>query len=137
MASFEGKNMATILSDAGEFEVQAADGLCVSAADAERATGWTLKPEGMCRGDLCVPLRAEMQRGGKVDLAAFWRLLGNPVVHDERQQIWALGAGADERAAALADGMAPDFTLPDLHGKPHTLSALRGKKVFLCTWASW
>ena len=28
-------------------------------------------------------------------------------------------------------------TLPDLTGTPHTLSALRGKKVFLCTWASW
>ena len=33
--------------------------------------------------------------------------------------------------------MAPDFTLPDLAGMPHTLSELRGKKVFLCTWASW
>jgi peroxiredoxin len=33
--------------------------------------------------------------------------------------------------------MSPDFTLPDLAGVPHTLSALRGKKVFLCTWASW
>jgi peroxiredoxin len=33
--------------------------------------------------------------------------------------------------------MAPDFTLPDLAGTPHTLSSLRGKQVFLCTWASW
>jgi peroxiredoxin len=32
---------------------------------------------------------------------------------------------------------APDFTLPDLAGKPHTLSHLRGKKVLLVTWASW
>jgi hypothetical protein len=129
--------MATILSDTGECEVQATNGLCVSPADAECATGWTLKPEGMCRGEICVPLRGEMRRDGKVDLAAFWRLLGNPVVHDDPGKIWVLGAGADERSAALADGMAPDFTLPDLHGKPHTLSALRGKKVFLCTWASW
>jgi hypothetical protein len=129
--------MATILSDAGEAVVDASDGLCVSAADAERATGWTLKPEGMCRGELCVPLRGEMRRGGRIDLAAFWRALGGPVVHDARRQVWALGAGADERNAALAGLDAPDFTLPDIEGALHTLSALRGKKVFLCTWASW
>ncbi|MBI3853814.1 MAG: redoxin domain-containing protein [Verrucomicrobia bacterium] len=33
--------------------------------------------------------------------------------------------------------MAPDFTLPDLKGKAHSLSDFRGKKVLLITWASW
>ena len=61
----DGGSMATILSDAGEILVDASNGLCVSAADAERATGWTLKPEGMCRGDICVPLRGEMRRDGR------------------------------------------------------------------------
>ena len=32
---------------------------------------------------------------------------------------------------------APDFTLPDVDGVPRSLSQLRGKKVFLATWASW
>ena len=36
-----------------------------------------------------------------------------------------------QRNTALAGLVAPDFTLPDLAGVPHTLSALRGKKVFL------
>jgi hypothetical protein len=129
--------MATILNDAGEFAVSATNGLCVTAADAERATGWTLKPEGMCRGELCVPLREGMRRDGGVDLAAFWRVLGNPVVHDERADVWVLGVGADERNATLAGLQAPDFSLPDLDGTLHTLSELRGKKIFLCTWASW
>ena len=44
---------------------------------------------------------------------------------------------ADTRNATLAGLMAPDITLPDLAGVPHTLSALRGKKVLLTTWASW
>jgi hypothetical protein len=129
--------MAVVLSDTGEASVSAANGLCVTAADAERVSGWALKPEGMCRGDLCVPLRLGMMRDGRVDLAAFWRALGNPVLHDEREEVWVLGAGADERNAALAGERAPDFALPDLSGVSHRLSDLRGKKVFLSTWASW
>lgn len=33
--------------------------------------------------------------------------------------------------------MAPDFTLQDIHGKPLTLSSLRGKYVLLDFWGSW
>jgi hypothetical protein len=128
--------MATVLSDSGEISVHATNGLWVSAADAERATGWALKPEGMCRGDICVPLRQGVTQDG-IDLAAFWRALGNPVAHDQSERIWVLGAGADERNAALAGEQAPDFSLPDLAGVPHRLSELRGKKVLLSTWASW
>ena len=44
---------------------------------------------------------------------------------------------APDLQAAL-DGLdAPDFALPDLDGAVHRLSDLRGKKVFLTTWASW
>jgi cytochrome oxidase Cu insertion factor (SCO1/SenC/PrrC family) len=32
---------------------------------------------------------------------------------------------------------APAFTLPDLHGKPVSLSQLRGKVVMLFFWATW
>jgi hypothetical protein len=91
----------------------------------------------MCQAELCVPLPEDAARDGRIDVAAFWQLLGRPVVHDAAGETWALGAGADERNTALAGLMAPDFTLPDLAGAPHSLSALRGKKVFLSTWASW
>jgi hypothetical protein len=129
--------MSTILNETGEVAVAASDGLWLSADDAALATGWILKPEGMCQADLCVPLPKDAVRDDRVDIAAFWRLLGNPVVHDTAGETWVLGTGADQRNAALAGLMAPDFTLPDLAGVPHTLSALRGNKVFLCTWASW
>jgi hypothetical protein len=129
--------MATVLTDAGEMTVAAANGLWLSAQDAERATGWTLKPEGMCRDELCVPLPAHAVQPNRIDVAAFWQLLARPVVRDAAGETWALGAGADQRNNALAGLMAPDFTLPDLAGVPHTLSGLRGKKVFLSTWASW
>ena len=129
--------MATVLTDQGEFMTPARDGPRVSGADAETITGWTLKPEGMCRDELCVPLPDDMRRDNTIDLAAFWRLLGHPVVSDQQGSVWVLGTAAESRAAALALTEAPDFNLPDLAGVPHRLSRLRGSKVFLTTWASW
>ncbi len=129
--------MAVLLTETGEVTITATDGLWVTAADTERATGWSLKPEGMCRDALCVPLPADAQRAGRVDLAAFWRRLDNVVLSDDAGEAWVLGAGAGARNQALAALAAPDFALPDLDGTPHRLSTLRGKKVFLATWASW
>jgi hypothetical protein len=129
--------MATILTESDEFTVDAANGLWLAAADVARITGWTLKPEGMCRDDQCVPLPSTAVVAGRVDVEAFWRRLGNPVLCADDRQTWVLGAGAEERNAALAGLMAPDFTLPDLSGSLRTLSELRGKKVLLVTWASW
>lgn len=129
--------MTLVLTETGEAEVAATDGLWLTAAEAERASGWTLKPEGMCRGEICVPLPSGMAKEGRVDLAAFWRHMGNPVVADDIGETWMLGFGAQARNEALAGLEAPDFTLPDLDGKPHRLSDLRGRKVFLTTWASW
>jgi hypothetical protein len=91
----------------------------------------------MCRDELCVPLTGDARRDDSVDLAAFWRTLGHPVVSDKRGSVWVLGTAAESRVTALAGLDAPDFTLPDLAGVPHRLSELRGKKVFLATWASW
>jgi len=36
-----------------------------------------------------------------------------------------------------AGHLAPDFTLPDLNGKPRRLSDFQGKKTLLYLWASW
>jgi len=88
-----------------------------------------------------VPLPAgrerEFVRGSRVNVAALWRHLGRPVAHSERGHVWALGGSARDRAATLHSLEAPDFTLPDASGRPHSLSEYRGKKVFLVTWASW
>ncbi len=129
--------MTKILTPLAEHDVATRDGLWMSPVDAEAVTGWTLKPEGMCRADLCVPLPPSALGTNEVDVAAFWTKLGGPVVASERRDVWALGAPADERNAALEGLEAPDFTLPDVDGVPRSLSQLRGKKVFLATWASW
>ena len=117
------------------------DGLWLDAAGVEQATGWTWKPEGLCHDDLCVPVppaaRDTLVRDGRLNLAAMWQRSGQPVVHDSTQAHWVLGTGAAQRAAALATLQAPDFSLPDLDGHEHRLSDLRGRKVFLVSWASW
>jgi hypothetical protein len=129
--------VTTILTESGDFTVDAANGLWLKTADAVRITGWTLKPEGMCRDDQCVPLPSTAVGAGRVDVETFWRRLGHPVLCAGDRETWVLGVGADDRNAALAGLMAPDFTLPDLSGRSRTLSDLRGKKVLLVTWASW
>ena len=129
--------MTKILTPTDSFDIKTSSGLWMSAADAERVTGWTLKPEGMCRAEACVPLPAEAVRGKEVNVEAFWKKLGGPVVASDARDVFALGAPAEDRNATLHDLAAPDFTLPDIDGVPRTLSQLRGKKVFLATWASW
>jgi hypothetical protein len=129
--------MTTILTESDELIVDATNGLWLAAPDAARVTGWTLKPQGMCRDDQCVPLPSTAVEAGRIDVEAFWRRLGNPVLCTDDRRTWVFGAGAVDRNAALAGLMAPDFTLPDVSGRPHTLSDLRGKKVLLVTWASW
>jgi hypothetical protein len=117
------------------------DALWLSAMDLERATGWTMKPEGLCRGDLCrVVAPADRERwidGDAVCASGLWESLGRPVLHDEAHSVWMLGEAAAERNSLLESLEAPDFTLPDITGKLHSLSDFRGKKVFLSTWASW
>jgi len=129
--------MAIVLSETGTHAVPGTGGLMLSPEEAQLVTGWTLKPEGMCRDDLCVPLGAAMLADGRVDVAGFWQQIGNPVASDRAGETWVLGAGAEARNAALAGLEAPDFALPDLAGKVHRLSDYRGQKVFLTTWASW
>jgi hypothetical protein len=127
---------ATVLTQEGEFAVEATDGLLLTPAEFERVTGWSVKPEGLCRDEVCMPM-PEALRAGRVDVAAFWERLGNPVLSDDARTAWVLGAGAQARRDALGSLQAPEFELPDLDGTVHRLSALRGKKVFLATWASW
>ncbi len=137
--------MITVVTDEGESAVATAEptseSLWLSGHEAASATGWTLKPEGLCKDDRCVPLppgrERELVRDGRIDVAALWRRLGRPVVHSDRGHVWVLGRSAADRAAELSSLEAPDVTLPDPSGRLHSLSDHRGQKVLLVTWASW
>ena len=117
------------------------DGLWLSSADLKRVSGWEYKPQGFCKGDVCVPVpdaqKSEFVDGGRYNLAALASLLGQPVVTDAEHHAWCFGEAAAERKRTLTSLDAPDFRLPDLDGKMHSLSDYRGKKVFVVSWASW
>jgi len=137
--------MITVLTESGATKLEVAEAameeLWLRTEDVEPLTGWELKPEGFCRGAVCIPVppgrEAEFSRTTAVNVAEFWRLRGGPVLHDAERATWILGEPATARATALDSLEAPDFTLPDLDGKPHSLVDYRGKKLLLATWASW
>ncbi len=115
--------------------------LWINRETLDELTGWQLKPEGLCKGDVCAPLDAagseEWLDGDLVHASRVWERLGRPVLHDADATTWMLGEAAADRSRGLESLEAPDFTLPDIEGKLHSLSDFRGKKVFLATWASW
>lgn len=114
----------------------------VDATALGEATGWTLKPEGLCRGEVCVPLlgRPVDAGDGRVDLVEWAAALGLPLALD------ADHGDADHAAAALAPaahevavpgGEAPDLELPAPDGTVHRFGDQAGRKRLLITWASW
>ena len=103
------------------------------------ALGWTLKPEGLCRDDVCVPVRDRdaLRSGELLDVAAVASALGRQSVVDSAAGLVAVALGAEQRRDALQMLVAPDFELPDLDGTPHTLSEWRGQKRLLHAFSSW
>ena len=138
----------TIVYDDRASEISAANEdagqLWITTFDLKRATSFELKPQGVCRDELCFPVPKSRsqefvrQNAGKTwfNLVAFATLTQQPIARDEALSTWYFGLRSDQRQV-LSSLKAPDFTLPDMNGKTHSLSELRGKKVLLLTWASW
>ena len=95
----------------------------------ESRTGWSIKPEGACRGDVCVPLASPF------DLTDVAKRLRMALVHDETHGLWALGP--ESGGHALTSAELPDIVLPDRNGRDFELRSLRGTKVIMVAWASW
>jgi hypothetical protein len=119
------------------------DNLWLSLDDLHTSTGWELKPQGVCRDEVCVPIPAGREAdfvgadGKQFNLAALARQLQQPAVHDDTHAVWCFGETANTHNTALQSVQAPDFTLPDLDGHWHSLSDYRGRKILLVSWASW
>jgi hypothetical protein len=113
--------------------------VALDAATVEAELGWKLQPEGLCQGDVCIPVRDReaLVSGQDIDLGALADALGQPLALDAEAGVGALGRSAADVCERMASLEAPDFSLPDLNGQLHTLSEHRGKKVLLIAYASW
>ncbi len=144
------QNSRVIIYDGVATEIiSAPDGsskdLWITTKDLARATRFEIKPQGVCRDQLCFPLpksrKSEFvsKRAGTTwfNLTEFARLIKQTFASDEKNGIWYFGSRPEEENGFLASLEAPNFSLPDLNGKMHSLSDFRGKKVLLVTWASW
>lgn len=110
------------------------ESLEISREAFETGTGWSLKPEGACKGDVCIPLHPAP--GDTVDVARVAEQMGMPLVAEPEHALWALGPESIG-GRALTTAEAPDLCLPDLDGTPFHLSSLRGKKVLVYFWAPY
>lgn len=106
------------------------DTLDIDASTFERGTGWTIKTEGACKADVCVPL----PQGFSLPDAA--QRLGMAVVTDVSTGLSALGPESFG-GRALVSAEAPELVLSDLAGNEFRLSSLRGQKVVLVAWAPY
>ena len=119
--------------------------LWITTKDLASATRFVIKPQGVCRDELCFPLPkarkdAFVKKKGSTtwfNLSEFARLIKQPFASDEKNGVWYFGERSEQQNGYLASREAPDFTLPDLNGRMHSLRDFRGKKVLLVTWASW
>lgn len=106
----------------------------ISKREFEAGTGWELKPEGACKGEVCIPLPAH--EGGEVDIRNMAEVMRLPLIRDEAHDIWVLGTETMGNRA-LMSAEAPELVLPDRRGEPFRLSSLKGSKVVLLAWAPY
>jgi hypothetical protein len=135
------RTTVTVLADAVTDAAAVVDGdrMRLSPADVERIFGWQLKPQGLCKDSVCIPVppASDVVTTDGIDLRRFAALLARPLAIDVDERTVHLGESAATRGEHLASLRAPDFTLPDLSGRQHSLSDYRGQRVLLVAHASW
>ena len=106
--------------------------MTLAAADVVTATGWEVKPVGLCRGDVCVPVRF----GAEVDLAAFAQALRRPLAYEALGDRAVAVLGTAGGSTAHAGDEAPPLQLPDVDGNPVELGT-PGRKTAVVAWSTW
>lgn len=107
--------------------------LQVGREEFTQRTGWTIHPEGACKGEVCVSLPPF--RAPTLDVRTLAERLHMPLVRDEAHGLWCLGPEAEGKV--LASARAPELDLPEWRGGVFQLRSLLGTKILLLAWASW
>ncbi len=136
--------MATVLYQGSKHTLEAKGTgrqLLIRPGELKDISGFEIKPEGACLGELCYPLPAGalvIQDGERwFDLAAFADHIGQPYVADLESNVWSFSEIPAKRERLLVDAMAPDFEVTDRQGRVIRRADLEGKKALIVTWSSW
>jgi hypothetical protein len=99
-------------------------------------TGWELKPQGACRGEICIPLPTGWHTDDTVNIRLLAEGMSLPIVEDPENGLAALGPES-HAGRTLPSASAPDLTLPTMNGDTFRLSSKRGERVLLFAWAPY
>ena len=127
--------MRLTLIDEHEVTVDATvdgDRVSVTPDDFTRATGWVLKPEGLCRGEMCIPARS--LDPDAIDLGEVASALRRSLVVDHEGGVAAFAG--DPMSSGMRASI-DELELPDLDGNIVRMSDFAGRKRLLIAWASW
>jgi len=114
-------------------EVSVEHDLALTPDDVLAATGWEVKPHGLCRGDVCNPGTFEP---GPVPLAALAAVLHRPLVVEELDGRTVAVLGEPGGATAVPGEMAPELALSSVDGDPIAITG-RGRKTAVVVWSTW
>ena len=95
------------------------------------ATGWELKPQGLCQGDVCVPGAPEPLTLSDV-AAALQRPLAVELLDTEAIAVLGEGAGTTLHTGDRAESL----VLHGVDGEPHKVTG-SGRKTAVVAWSTW
>ena len=96
------------------------------------ATGWDLKEVGLCRGDVCVPVRLS----APVSLADVAVALRRPLAVASLGDDSVAVLGEPGGSSAAAGDVAPPLVLQDVDGNDVQVTGT-GRKTAVVTWSTW
>ena len=102
-------------------------------------TGWQAKPEGLCRGDVCMPWsdRASVGDDDDLDLVAMCEQGAMPVVIDLEEGVGVVGTAAHQRGEELRSDTVRSVELRDLRGAVRPVIEDRPGKKLVVAFSSW
>jgi hypothetical protein len=110
----------------------ASEGLVLTHDALLEATGWDLKDVGLCRGEICVPVRLSAPVSLTDVAAALRRPLAVAIV--DGVTVAVLGEPGGQ--VAITGEIAPPLTLRDVDGNDVQLTG-SGKKTAVVAWSTW